>query len=177
MLDSIHPLSCEQLQLGEGVLLRGADPDALVRSDDPEALLSTFMKDPSLLVGAVREGCTLRCIPVMADLTRGHRTPAPGELLCTAWQVTLTGTLLEMTTDNIAMLLGSECPPLCWVGSMGSGMLLIELPCPASTGGMILRTHRRGLGETDFTITAQLPAGTDHAMPIRIHHLKEAPHA
>lgn len=179
MIDSIHDLTHENLLLGEGMLLRNADADALLSADDPEALLETLRQDASCLVGATKDGCVLRCVPRVVDLTRGHRTPAAGEVIAAGWEAVLTGTLLEATEDNLGMLLR---PPqekgegLLWVGSMGSGLMLIELDCPVSTHGMTLRTSRHDPGEIGFTLTLLHDAPGTEGPPLRLHWLKEATH-
>lgn len=195
MLDSIHSLTHENLQLGEGILLRGIDPDALLQADDPAAALAEAMQDTSCLIGAAKEGCIFRCVPEMLDVTRGCRTPAAGELLNGRWQATLSGTLLEITPGNTAMLLNApapaakdsrtllapECTPLpeaapdvCWVGSTGSGMLAIVLHSPVSTAGLSLRVNRSGMGEMPFTLLAQQRTPADTALPCRLLWLKGA---
>lgn len=192
MLDSIHPTTHENLQLGEGVLLTGLDLDAVLLSGDAAAALAEAMQDENRLIGATKEGALFRCVPKMLDTTRGLRTPAAGEVLTGAWQVTLSGTLLEITPGNAAMLLNlprvaeeertviAPEPPIspqgtenvCWVGSTGSGLLAIELISPVSTGGMALRSHPQGTGETPFTLLAQKRAPADAALPCRLLWLK-----
>lgn len=193
MLDSIHSATHENLLLGEGVLLTGLDLDGVMQADDPAAALATFMENKVHLLGATKEGCVFRCSPRLLDLTRGHRTPADGETLNGPWQATLSGTLLEISPGNAAMLLNQPLPAgidslavlnpeaspfarstesICWVGSSGSGMLAIELTVPVSTGGMTLRTTPRGLGEMAFTLTARKRSPSDTARPFRIAWLK-----
>lgn len=195
MLDSIHAGTHQHLQLGEGVLLRGFDLDAAVQSGDPAAALAEALEDGRCLIGATKDGCVFRCVPAMLDLTRGRRTPADGETLAGRWEVTLSGTLLEISPDNAALLLNvplfvntgsiasitpiptpvpSPAEDICWVGSTGSGMLAIRLECPISTGGMVFRISRNGLGETAFTLMAQKRDPASPALPCRLVWLKGA---
>ena len=179
MLDPMHALTHESLLLGEGLLLRGVDTEALRQADDPEARLTALAQEAAHRIGATKEGCVLRCVPRIIDLTRGHRTPSPGELLTAGWEVTLSGTLLEATADNLALLLRPAEEPgagLIWAGSMGDGLLLIELPCPVSTGGLTLRPHRDDPGELSFTLTILHDAPDAEGLPLRLHRLKEASH-
>lgn len=200
MLDAIHAATHENLQLGEGVLLRGVDVDAALAADDPAAALADAiteaMQNAACRIGATKAGCVFRCVPRMADMTGGQRTPAAGELLAVRWEATLSGTLLEITPANAAMLLSiplfissrpctllqPEAEPipdaagdLCWVGDMGGGLLAIALHSPASTGGMVFRASRSGLGEADFTLMAQMRSPRDQALPCRLIWLKEVP--
>lgn len=193
MLDSTHSLTHENLLLGEGVLLRNVGVDALLAAENPAALLAEAMENAACLIGATKEGCCFRCIPDTIDTTRGQRTPAAGELLTGRWQVSLTGTLLEMTPANAAMLLNAaspsasvpvqlvpqpapvpaSSPDVCWVGSTGSGMLAIGLRSPLSTGGLTLRPQRSGTGEMPFTLRAQKADPADTALPCCLLWLKE----
>lgn len=188
MLDSIHTSAGAHLQLGEGVLLRGVDADGVMNAGDPAAALAQVMQDESRLLGATRDGCVFRCTPDMLDTTRGCRTPMPGETLVRRWTVTLSGTLLEISPGNAAMLLNlpqsapmaPPCPPvfaasadtLCWFGMTGSGLMAIELHCPVSTGGMALRTARSGFGEMPFTLLAHRT--NTAGLPCRLLWPKEA---
>lgn len=192
MIDALHPLTHEQLQLGEGVLLRGVDLDAALSAASPAAALAEAMQTPACRIGVTRAGMVFRCVPAMLDTTGGRRTPAAGETLPVRWEATLSGTLLEITPANAALLLNQPIPdgespilsPLltpeaaagdvCWIGSMGRGLLLIGLYCPISTGGMVFRAARDGLGEADFTLLAQQRNPADSAIPCRMAWLKEA---
>lgn len=199
MLDPVHAATHEHLQLGEGVLLRGVDVEAALAADSPAAALagaiSAALQDPSCRIGATKSGCVFRCVPRTGDLTGGHRTPAEGELLALRWDVSLSGTLLEISPDNAAMLLSiplfiSSRPhtvltphptpipattgDVCWVGDTGGSLLAIVLHSPVSTGGMVFRASRNGLGEMDFTLTGQRRSPHDSALPCQLIWLKEA---
>ena len=195
MLDPCHARTPQNLQLGEGVLLRGVDPEAALASGDPAAYLAAAMQDSSRLIGATKAGCEFRCVPSVLNTSRGWRTPAVGETLVGRWEVTLSGTLLEITPENAAMLLNQpECEAsgemtilrpapapvpespgdVCWVGDTGGGLLAIGLECPVSIGGLIFRAHRDGLGEAAFTLMAHKRSPEDPSLPCRLLWLKEA---
>lgn len=189
MLDSINALTHEHLQLGEGVLLRGVDLDRIARSGSPGKALAETMQDTSCLIGATKEGCVFRCMPQMIDTTRGKRTPAAGEVISGRWEISLSGTLLEMTPANAALLLNLEADQeaeltpapftmgggnICWIGTMGSGLLAIELRSVVSTGGVRFRTGYGGMGETPFTLMAMKDDPASKALPCRMLWLKEA---
>lgn len=191
MLDAMHSATHENLQLGEGVLLRGIDLNEALLSGHPGAALASMMADSARLIGVTKAGCEFRCVPVMLDATQGHRTAALGETLTGRWEVTLSGTLMEITPENAAMLLNQpprgqtvlqpEPTPLaesygdvCWVGDMGSGLLAIELQCPVSIGGMVFRANRDGLGEAAFTLMAHKRSSEQAGLPCRLVWLKEA---
>lgn len=193
MLQSYHADTPQYLQLGEGVLLRGVDLDGVLLAADPmEKLLEEMIRE-GVLMGATNQGCIFRCVPEMIDLTRGKRTPAAGEILHGRWNVTLEGTLLEITPGNAAMLMNTagctavegrtllvpEPGPLpdtpdnlCWIGTTGSGMAAIELYCPVSVGGFTFQAGRRGMGEIPFRVMAQGFAPEAPQLPCRFLWLK-----
>ncbi|MBQ7850202.1 MAG: hypothetical protein IJ343_10800 [Clostridia bacterium] len=179
MIGSMHDLTHENLLLGEGILLRGTAAEELLATDAPEALLTALARDEDRRVGATKDGCVLRCVPRIVDLTRGRRTPAAGELLTAGWEVTLSGTLLEATGENLSLLLhqtGAADESLLWAGSAGAGLLLIELDAPLSSGGVTLRTFRQTPGEIGFALTMTHHAPDAAGLPLRLHRLKEETH-
>lgn len=195
MLDSMHSMTPEYLQLGEGALLRGVDLDSVLLAGNPGEKLAEAMQDRGCLIGATKAGCVFRCVPKVVDLTRGQRTPAAGEMLTGRWEVTLSGTLMEISPGNAAMLLNlpirtdepdrmvirPEPSPVteatervCWVGSTGSGLLAIELYDPMSVGGMVFRPCRGGMGEMPFTLMGRKRVPQEGALPCRLLWMKEA---
>ncbi len=184
------------MALGEGVLLRGLNLDALIQAEDRETALSAAMQKSNALLGATKSGCIFRCETHLLDVTRGHRTPAVGELLQGPWEVSLTGTLLEISPENAAMLLhlpifannsyytslsaGNAAVPvpstdICWVGAQGGGLLAISLTAPVSAGGLTLKACRNGLGEMPFALCAQHRDPAETGAPCRLVWLKEVP--
>lgn len=195
MIDPIHAQTHENLQLGEGVLLRGADLDAMLLSGDPAGKLAEILAERGRLIGATKAGCVFRCIPTIVDTTRGMRTPAVGETLIGRWEVTLSGTLLEVTPENASLLFNQPLyeytggqavmapdpdpapaanTDVCWVGDTGCGLLAIEIRCPVSIGGMVFRATRGGLGEADFTLLAHKRSPEESCIPFRMLWMKEA---
>ena len=195
MLDALHRESPQHLQLGEGVLLRAPNLETLLQGESPVAALAALLEKAEHRLGVTKAGCVFRCVPRMVDVTGGHRTPAAGETLTGRWEVTLSGTLMEITPENAALLLNVPGPAagdgrtllspepapvpasaedICWVGDMGGGLLAILLQCPISIGGLIFQARRGGLGKMPFTLMAQKrhPGGT--ALPCRLMWLKEA---
>lgn len=194
MLDPCTASTPAHLQLGEGVLLRGVSAEEVFAAADAAACLARLLQEPSHRIGATKAGCEFRCVPTVLDATRGSRTPAAGETLFSRWEVTLSGTLLEITPENAALLLNqplaetadgprwlqpepSPMPDItsdiCWVGDTGSGLMAIFLQCPISTGGLVFRAQRDGLGEAAFSLMAQKPGPAASGLPCRMLWLKE----
>lgn len=190
MFDSLNPLTPSNLQLGEGVLLRGVDLDAVLRQEDPAAAMAGMVQDPQKLIGAVKDGCVFRCVPDMLYPTaRGKRPPAAGETLCGSWTVTLSGTLIELSPSSASLLLNvplytivhnhttvapkptpvpAAKSSLCWVGAVGTRTAVIELQNPIATSGLMLKTRRGGTGEMPFAFMAQKSDPAAAALPCRI---------
>ncbi|MBR3763073.1 MAG: hypothetical protein IKK57_00805 [Clostridia bacterium] len=194
MLDPLHACTPGHLQLGEGVLLRGTNLDAALLAADPAAVLAELLEKEQHRLGVTRSGCIFRCVPRMVDATGGHRTPAEGETLVGRWEVTLSGTLMEISPANAALLLNipefavtggrtvmvPEPTPVpessgdvCWVGDMGGGLLAIHLRRPISTGGLVFHATPDGLGEMPFTLMAQKRHPQESGVPCRLLWLPE----
>lgn len=194
MIDSTHGMTHMNLQLGEGVLLRNIDLESVQNASKPSEKLAQAMRDSSCLIGATKEGATFRCVPQMIDITRGQRTPVLGETLVGRWEITLSGTMMEITQENVAMTLGmpmyaevAESTELraeptavpeyldrvCWIGSVGNGLVAIELENPVSIGGLVFRASRNGLGGMAFTLMAHKLMAEDTTLPCRMLWMKE----
>lgn len=194
MLDPCSARTPAHLQLGEGVLLRSISWEDISAAADPAACLAQLLQAPAHRIGATKAGCEFRCVPTVLDTTRGSRTPASGETLIGRWEVTLSGTLLEISPENAAMLLNQslteadaalirlEPQPtpvpvssgdVCWLGDTGSGLLAIFMQCPVSIGGLVFRPRRDGLGEASFTLLAQKATPEQPGLPCKLLWLKE----
>ncbi|MBQ8202218.1 MAG: hypothetical protein IJZ74_10700 [Clostridia bacterium] len=195
MLDSLHANSAQHLQLGEGLLLADVDLDALLSAEDPLSAIADAAAGEAA-IGATLEGCVFSCVPaVLHTEARGNRTPVDGASLAGSWKVTLSGTMLACSCVNAARLLNTAVPEdtphtvlplpaapsataamqcLCWIGTMGNGLLAIELHAPLSLKGMTFRAGYRGTGEMPFTFLAQQRSAADVTLPFRLHWLKGA---
>lgn len=192
MLDPIYTGMTDDLVLGEGVLIAGMTAETLLASGDAAALLSTLGSD--MLLGATKAGTCFRCQPGLIHTeARGRRTPCAAATLNGPWQATLTGTLMALSPHNAARLLNLAPPaggspvtlaadssaapvtPACllFIGSTASGLVLIEMKNPVSTGGLQLHTMPGGAAEVPFTLLARQDGPEDSALPCRILWLKE----
>ncbi len=196
MLGPLKTNNPQYLQLGEGLLLAGIALDDVLAGGSPLTALAEAAEDPARCLGATASGCVFQCLPeVLHTEARGQRTPAAGTLIEGAVRATLSGTLLSVTPQNAARLLSLSAPEdgahrvlegvvgrvlsaaadsLCWVGTLGGGLLAIEMHAPVSIGGISFRPGRTGTGEMPFTFLAQQRGPEDHALPCRLHWLKEA---
>lgn len=194
MLSPIYPGMTDDLQLGEGVLIAGVPADVLLARNDPAAVIAGLGSDA--LLGATAAGCTFRVQPALLHTeARGRRTPCAGTTLTGPVTASLSGILLAFSPANAARLLNLPLPQrgqatiltgdaaalpvtapcLVWIGDTASGLALIELKNPVSTGGMQLHARPCGAGETAFTFLAQQDGPQDPALPFRLIWLREDP--
>lgn len=194
MLDSLNENTSQHLQLGEGLLLANVSLDDLLADDAPLAAIARAVSDDAHLIGATQEGCIFRYAPNLIHTeARGQRTPLLGAMLSGPCQATLTGTMLAITPANAARLMNAAVPEaaphtvlapnaasqpealtsLCWIGTLGHGLLAIELTSPLSIGGLTFRAGCHGTGEMPFTFLAQQSAPDAAEVPFRMHWLTE----
>ena len=194
MLISRHATSAQHYQLGEGVLLSGVSPSAILGATDRAGTIRRLLQQDSHVIGATKEGCIFHAAPDMLHTeARGKRTPAVGTVFPAMWRATLTGVMLEATNRNFGRLLNqpaengdatelfipTDAPgapvadTLLWIGSCGGSLLMIEMRHPISTGGLMLRSGWRGVGEMPFAFLA-LQGLEETTLPFRIHTVKEA---
>ena len=143
LLSSLRPGAYGHLQLGAGVLLEGFDPAAYPDSTALRAALAGEIAEGSRLLGVTRGGGSFRAVPEMhRAAVDGARSPIVGDAGLQWLEATLSGTLLEVTAENLRRLMpwcvrersgGRETiraslaaapaciPLLTWVGDLGDG--------------------------------------------------------
>lgn len=195
MLISHHPASAEALQLGEGILLADFDLDEALSSDDPLDCMAEAVADDRKRIGTTYGGGIFRAVPREFDPESGsHRLPVAGRTRLIDWRVTLSGTMLDMTPENMARLLPAEPPTtgcvtamtprmaqkplsrLCWIGTTSRGLLVIELKNPLCVSGCSLTSAPDAAGKMTFTFLAQSDRPGDTCLPVRLYWWKEDTH-
>lgn len=184
MLISHHPASAECLQLGEGMLLCGFDLDKALSSRDPLDCMAEAVADDTKRIGTTCGGGIFRAVPREFDPESGsHRLPFAGSIRLIDWRVTLSGTMLDVTPENLARLLPSDTEitervttltpkqtrkplsRLCWIGTTSRGLLVIELRNPLCISGASLTSVPDGAGRLPFTFLAQNDRPGDVNLP------------
>lgn len=169
MLISHHPASAECLQLGEGMLLCGFDLDKALSSRDPLDCMAEAVADDTKRIGTTCGGGIFRAVPREFDPESGsHRLPFAGSIRLIDWRVTLSGTMLDVTPENLARL--------CWIGTTSRGLLVIELRNPLCISGASLTSVPDGAGRLPFTFLAQNDRPGDVNLPARLYWWKEETH-
>lgn len=182
MIGSVHAGSADHLQLGAGLFLKDFDFAAAQDAGQLAALVAAAVEDPAHVLGATTGNGAFSCVPVLRRLdANGLRTPCVGGVLCDGWQVTMSGTLLEVTPENLALLLAmgnvtrqghvttvtarmtlrpeDHLDSLCWVGDTARGLVLIELLGALNISGAVLSFRDQGEGSMPFTFQAHAPMG------------------
>lgn len=195
MLISHHPSSAESLQLGEGMLLADFDLDQALASDDPLDAMAEAVADDSKRIGTTCGGGIFRAVPREFDPESGaHRLPVAGSTRLVDWRVTLSGTMLDISPENMARLLPADAPRiarttiltprmagkplsrLCWIGTTSRGLLVIEVRNPLCVSGCTLTAAPNNAGKMTFTFLAQSDRPNDTALPVRLYWWKEETH-
>lgn len=195
MLISHHPASAEALQLGEGMLLADFDLDTALRNGDPLDCMAEAVADDTKRIGTTCGGCVFRAVPREFDPESGsHRLPVVGRTRLIDWRVTLSGTMLDITPENMARLLPAESlttgrvtamtprmaqkplSRLCWIGTTSRGLLVIELQNPLCVSGTALTSAPNDTGKMTFTLLAQSDRPGDTHLPVRLYWWKEETH-
>lgn len=193
MLISRHPSSAETLQLGEGTLLMDFDLDAALAGSNPLDFIASALMDDAKRIGTTCGATVFRAFAKEFNPEDGaHRLRTDGSTLLVDWRVTLSGTLMDVTPENMARLLpgdgGSKnqrvrlfaprvqrtaLPSVCWIGTAGHGLMVIELLHPLCVSGALLQIKPDSAGQMPFTFLAQSEQADDPALPVRIYWWKE----
>ena len=177
MLTGLHAGSYGRFQLGSGLFLTGLDPDSAPDAKTLRAHIADAVADGSGVLGVTRGGGSFRCVPWLRSLGDGAgRTPVRGGVINDGWTVMMTGTLLELTPGNAARMLAMSVterrggvtvvtarndtevtdyePRLCWVGSLVSGLVLIELSNVLNMNGASFTFGEQSEGALAFEFRA-----------------------
>ena len=180
------------LQLGAGVLLENFDPAACGDAAAMRTGILRAMGDPTRRLGATREGTCFRVQPRLAEHRQaGARCDALGDRGLAGVEVSLSGTLVEVTARNLFRLacfgravrvaggvrvdMPLSAPPaslrnLCWAGDLSDGgLLVIQLPRALNTGGITLGSRDGEVGTMPFCFTGQAePCAAAETAPFAI---------
>ena len=173
MLISHHPASAECLQLGEGMLLCGFDLDTALSSRDPLDCMAEAVADDTKRIGTTCGGGIFRAVPREFDPESGsHRLPFAGSIRLIDWRVTLSGTMLDVTPENLARLLPSDTEMTERVTTLTPK----QTRNPLCISGASLTSVPDGAGKLPFTFLAQSDRPGDVNLPARLYWWKEETH-
>lgn len=177
MLTGLRPESMRHLLLGEGVFLVHLDvPEDATKATLAELLARRLESGEGVLGVTVGTG-SFRCLPELRHLeSGGARRPTAAAMVNDGWTIRLTGTLRELSPDNLLRVMGCAVateregsvelrlknalqaddflPQLCWVGQTGDGLMFIELTHVLNTLGASISFVPRGEGALPFSFEA-----------------------
>ena len=171
------------------------DLDKALSSRDPLDCMAEAVADDAKRIGTTCGGGIFRAVPREFDPESGsHRLPFAGSIRLIDWRVTLSGTMLDVTPENLVRLLPSDTEMtervttltpkqtrkplsrLCWIGTTSRGLLVIELRNPLCISGASLTSVPDGAGKLPFTFLAQSDRPGDVNLPARLYWWKEETH-
>lgn len=183
MLTDVRAGGLRHIQLNEGLFIKNFDYSAATDAHALHALVIAALDDKTSVLGATRGGGTFELIP---NVRRVEAQDAPyplvGAAFCDGWTVKMTGTMLEITPQNMKDVLiaadlthkaGSSkwvlaprsdirhedyIPLLCWVGDTTEGLVLICLKNALNLCGARLRFTQQGEGTMPFEFYAHQAA-------------------
>lgn len=191
MLTGIHDRTFERLQLGPGVFLAGFDPEGARDAEALKELLARAIREDRGVIGATKGGGVFRCVPALRQVEAdGLRGPRKGGVVNDGWTVRMTGTMMEITPENLARTLATAdiartgrvttvtlradvaaedyLDRLCWVGDTARGAMLIELTNALNMTGASFSFADRGEGVLPFEFQAHSEGPDDGHAPCRI---------
>jgi len=191
MMTGLHPGTPDHLQLGAGMFLKNFSTEGIATAAILRQRLREAVQEGSKVMGATRGGGTFVCKPLLRFLEAdGVRSPFVGGTVNDGWVVKLTGTLLEITPENMAAALPgakvtssgamtvveARCelrdsdyiPHLCWVGDTARGAVLIELTGALNVKGAAFTFRDKREGELPFEFQAHAETPDQETAPCRV---------
>lgn len=186
----IRAATFNELGYDAGILIRNFDYSTATDDATLAVLVAAAKADGTNLLGATKGGITLKDVPTYfsPDLD-GMTGPVRGARKLVSRMVSATGTLVELTADNLKDLIaasdqatvgnvttitprrdledGDYIDTLVWVGEYGNGLILVELDNTLNTVGLTFTAPKADNHTIPFEFTAHMddPAGTE---PYRI---------
>jgi len=177
MIKGARATSFQKLQLNAGAFLKNFNYAAYADADALKAAIRTALASDTYVLGLTQGGGTFQATPAIRPIEGdGLRGNTKGATLNDGWQVKLTGTMKEITADN--MQLAGMCadksisgrmttltlrndiadtdyiPHLIWVGDTSRGAVLIDLSNALNTTGINMTFTDKGEGTLPFEMLA-----------------------
>lgn len=179
MTTALRPKTFKNLQLNAGVFLVDFDYSSATDATSLAALISTALEDDTKLLGATTGGGTFVCTPEERQIEAdGMRYPVIGSTVYDSWDIRLTGTMKEITADNLKRVIGTAditdaeggkmhtikvrtnveegdyIDNLVWVGDTSEGYMLIDLENVLNVAGMNMTFADKNEGTLPFEFRA-----------------------
>lgn len=177
MITGVRPETFTKLQLNAGLFLKGFSWSTATDAASLKTAISTFIETGTGVIGATKGGGTFVCTPEIRKIELdGMRSAFVGSSVNDGWTVKLTGTMMEMTPENLKDALVSAditktgnksvirirtdikdddyISKLCWVGDTSEGFMLIELENALNISGATFTFTDKGEGQIPFEFQA-----------------------
>ena len=187
MITGLRPETFKHLQLNAGLFLVGFQYDTATSAEQLKTAIASFIEAGTGVIGATTGDGTFVCKPEIRNIeANGMRAPFVGSTVNDGWTVTMTGTMKEITPENMARALISAdvitpdgktgvkqvklrneikasdyIPSLCWVGDTSEGYMLIELKNALNIAGATFTFKDKGEGELPFEFQAHQGSVSD----------------
>jgi len=177
MIKGVRAASFEKLQLNAGAFLKNFDYSAYTDADALKTAIRSALASDTYVLGLTQGGGTFQATPNIRKIEGdGIRGNLKGATVNDGWDVKLTGTMKEITADN--MQLAGMCmdkavsgrmttltlrndiadadyiPHLIWVGDTSRGAVLIDLSNCLNTTGINMTFTDKGEGTLPFEMLA-----------------------
>ena len=185
----MRPTALRHVQLGAGVFLTALDLDRAENAQQLREQVAEALRQDRGVLGLTKGGGALKSRPIVRHTQAdGLRLPTPGATFVDGWQVTLTGTLVELRPQTLALTLPGAwlktegqkttlrllpdlnrdafVPRLTWVGDTLSGLMAFELRNALCTSGLSITFTDRKEAVLPFTFEAH--ADTQEEVPLRL---------
>ena len=184
MITGLSPKTFTRLQLNSGAFLKDFDYKSC---DDLNALrtaLAEALEDDTKRIGATRGGGTFECAPEVRNIEAdGKRYEFVGSTVYDSFTVKLTGTMMEIVPENLALVLGAAdvtgeagkrtvrartdllpedyIENLVWAGDTSKGVVLIALKNALNVSGATMTFTDKGEGTLPFEFHAHQDSVAD----------------
>ena len=177
MVTGLTPASFNKLVLNAGVMLKNFDYSEYTTAAALADAIKAAINGDSW-IGATRGGCSFSATPSIRDITAdGMRSAFVGSTFNDGWDVSMSATLIEMTSDSLKMALGSVdstksgdvttitlrtaykdsdyIENIVWIGDMADGgFVLIEIENALAVSGLSMSFSDKGEGEIPIKLKA-----------------------
>lgn len=183
-MTALQAASYDNMQLNEGIFLLGFDYNQYATETALRSAVVNAIEARTGILGATRGGGTFRVNVKSRKIDAdGVRYDFVGDTVIDKVEGIMTGTLLEMTPENMAMALGSadvkkiggkttvtmrsriqssDYKTLCWVGEKkGGGLMLLGLKNALATTGVTFTFRDKDQGTLPFELRAHQDNVTD----------------
>lgn len=179
MITAVRTQTFKNLQLNAGAFLVGFDYSTIKSLSALKTALATALADESKTLGATRGGGTFTAAPEARNIEAdGKRYEFKGSTVFDSWSISMTGTLIEITPENMQRILATAdvtgdassgiktirvrtdvkdddyLSSVVWVGDTSKGAMLIKLENALNTAGATLTITDKGEGTLPFEFYA-----------------------